>query len=68
MYACLKCTSEIGSEYTSGEGSSSCDRCKRGYYMTGNGACVDCSDMLEDSTKEETGVDCSEAGNNLGES
>ena len=34
MYACLKCTSELGEYYDSSEGSATCDRCKSETYMT----------------------------------
>ena len=63
---CLSCLLK-GEEYTSSEGSPSCDQCVRGYYMNEEGACVNCFDVVEDSTKDDTGVDCGKPGSKLNE-
>ena len=36
---CLKCSSEVGYEYTSSIGSATCDRCVKDWYMADNGKC-----------------------------
>jgi hypothetical protein len=61
---CLSCVLK-GTEYWSSDGSASCDLCVRGYYMADEDSCVNCFDVVEDSTKDDPGVKCDQPGSTL---